>query len=157
MTPHDERRAFLTGFTGSAGTGTVQQRVDARDNPHSHDASAGLLATTAVVTPSSALLWTDGRYHLQASQQLSEDWSLMKAGLKDVLTVEEWLAKHLSSGDTVGIDPYLSSVRSVEYVVGCTTQLQLSVCPPQAHQWPCCLMVAWQAVEGQAATQGDID
>lgn len=41
---------------------------------------------------------------------------MMKAGLKDVLTVEEWLAKHLSSGDTVGIDPYLSSVRSVEYV-----------------------------------------
>lgn len=37
----DKRRQFLTNFTGSAGI--------------------------AVVTPSSALLWTDGRYHLQVN------------------------------------------------------------------------------------------
>jgi Xaa-Pro aminopeptidase len=27
-----------------------------------------------------ALLWTDGRYFLQASQELSADWTLMKSG-----------------------------------------------------------------------------
>ena len=34
----------------------------------------------AVVTLSEALLWTDGRYHLQASQQLDHNWTLMKQG-----------------------------------------------------------------------------
>ncbi|CAN0534476.1 unnamed protein product, partial [Scytosiphon promiscuus] len=37
---HDKRREWLTGFTGSAGT--------------------------ALVTLTSALMWTDGRYSLQA-------------------------------------------------------------------------------------------
>ena len=36
----------------------------------------------AVVTLDDALLWTDGRYHLQASQQLDENWTLMKQGTK---------------------------------------------------------------------------
>lgn len=58
----DLRREFISGFNGSAGT--------------------------AVVTPTAALLWTDGRYYLQASQQLSEDWTLMKAGLKDTPSIE---------------------------------------------------------------------
>lgn len=39
---HDKRRAWLTGFTGSAGT--------------------------ALVTASKALMWTDGRYFLQVSR-----------------------------------------------------------------------------------------
>lgn len=39
---HDKRREWLTGFTGSAGT--------------------------ALVTPTKALLWTDGRYFLQVSR-----------------------------------------------------------------------------------------
>lgn len=32
------------------------------------------------MTLSEALLWTDGRYHLQASQQLDQNWTLMKQG-----------------------------------------------------------------------------
>ena len=50
----DERRSFLSGFDGSAGT--------------------------AVVTETSALLWTDGRYYAQAAKQLDENWTLMKDG-----------------------------------------------------------------------------
>lgn len=50
----DKRREFISGFTGSAGV--------------------------AVVTADRALLWTDGRYHLQASTELSADWTLMKQG-----------------------------------------------------------------------------
>ena len=57
----DERRAFLSGFTGSAGT--------------------------AVVTATDALLWTDGRYFEQAASQLSGEWTLMKSGTKGVKTV----------------------------------------------------------------------
>ena len=37
-------------------------------------------AATVVVTPDKALLWTDGRYFLQASQELGKEWTLMKAG-----------------------------------------------------------------------------
>ena len=53
VSPADEKRAWLTGFTGSAGT--------------------------AVVTDKFAALWTDGRYYLQAEQQLDCNWILMKS------------------------------------------------------------------------------
>mmetsp|Transcript_13542 Transcript_13542/g.33407 ORF Transcript_13542/g.33407 Transcript_13542/m.33407 type:complete len:112 (+) Transcript_13542:54-389(+) len=61
-----KRRAFLTNFTGSAGT--------------------------AVVTATRALLWTDGRYFLQAGEQLDGDvWTLMKDRLPDTPSIEAWL------------------------------------------------------------------
>ena len=63
----DKRREFISSFSGSAGM--------------------------AVVTLQQALLWTDGRYHLQASQQLDENWTPMKDGVPDVPKLEEWLAK----------------------------------------------------------------
>lgn len=43
---------------------------------------------TALVTPDKALLWTDGRYFLQAEQELSADWTLMKAEEPGVPTME---------------------------------------------------------------------
>lgn len=58
MDPHDTRREFLTGFYGSAGE--------------------------ALVTIDKAILWTDGRYHIQADHQLDCNWSLMKQGELDV-------------------------------------------------------------------------
>ncbi|CAM9181008.1 unnamed protein product [Ectocarpus sp. 6 AP-2014] len=68
---HDKRREWLTGFTGSAGT--------------------------ALVTHTKALMWTDGRYFLQASQQLSADWMLMRLGEKDVPTLEQWLEQEAAT------------------------------------------------------------
>jgi Xaa-Pro aminopeptidase len=62
----DARRAFISSFTGSAGTALITQR--------------------------SARLWTDGRYYLQASQQLDSDlWTLMRAGSEGVPSVHDWL------------------------------------------------------------------
>lgn len=55
VAPSDTRKEYVSGFTGSAGT--------------------------AVVTLEHAALWTDGRYYLQASQQLDNNWTLMKEGL----------------------------------------------------------------------------
>jgi len=75
----DERRAYISGFTGSAGC--------------------------AIVTLDSAYLFTDGRYHLQASQQLDQNWTLMKQGLPDVPTWQEFLAKDLRDKSRIGIDP----------------------------------------------------
>jgi hypothetical protein len=37
-------------------------------------------AGTAVVTTDKALLWTDGRYFLQAATELGPEWTLMKGG-----------------------------------------------------------------------------
>jgi Xaa-Pro aminopeptidase len=76
------RRAYLTGFTGSAGT--------------------------AVVTKDKAALWTDGRYFLQAEKELSHDWTLMRSGNQGVPTTSEWLNEVLPSGCRVGIDPVRS-------------------------------------------------
>lgn len=48
-------------------------------------------AGTAVVTLDKAALATDGRYFNQASKQLDSNWHLLKQGLEDVLTWQEWL------------------------------------------------------------------
>jgi Xaa-Pro aminopeptidase len=76
----DERRAWLSGFTGSAGT--------------------------AVVTLEDARLWTDGRYYVQAEAELSADWTLMR--LEDT-PLESWLLQNLDKGARVGVDPLLVS------------------------------------------------
>ncbi|CAM9741765.1 unnamed protein product, partial [Laminaria digitata] len=81
------RRAFVTGFTGSAGT--------------------------AVVLKDESFLWTDGRYHLQAEQQLGEGWTLMKAGKPSVPTINSFLAERLPKESRVGIDPFVHSVAFV--------------------------------------------
>ncbi|KAL2231173.1 probable Xaa-Pro aminopeptidase P [Sesamum indicum] len=82
------RRAYISGFTGSAGT--------------------------AVVTKDKAALWTDGRYFLQAEQQLSSSWILMRAGNFGVPTTSEWLNGILSPGCRIGIDPFLFSSDAAE-------------------------------------------
>ncbi|XP_063818716.1 xaa-Pro aminopeptidase 1 [Pseudophryne corroboree] len=79
--PCDCRREFICGFNGSAGT--------------------------AVVTEQSAALWTDGRYFLQAAQQMDNNWTLMKMGLKDTPTQEDWLISVLPEGSRVGVDPFI--------------------------------------------------
>ncbi|CAM9489667.1 unnamed protein product [Ascophyllum nodosum] len=81
------RRAFVSGFTGSAGT--------------------------AVILKDEALLWTDGRYHLQADQQLGEGWTLMKAGKPSVPSIKSYLAERLPRKSRVGIDPFVHSVAFV--------------------------------------------
>lgn len=81
----DERRSYLTGFSGSAGT--------------------------AVVTATQALLWTDGRYYLQATKELDSNWTLMKDGLPTTPTIEEWLSKHFTANDVIGADGNLLSSR----------------------------------------------
>ncbi|KAI6657471.1 hypothetical protein LOD99_217 [Oopsacas minuta] len=79
----DKRRAFISGFDGSAGT--------------------------AIITPGKAALWTDGRYHLQATTQMDENWTLMKSGLADTPSSENWLKQELGENARVGIDPYVIS------------------------------------------------
>ncbi|EGG13926.1 peptidase M24 family protein [Cavenderia fasciculata] len=84
ITVRDKRREYISGFSGSAGT--------------------------AVITTSECLLWTDGRYWLQAAQQLEPNWLVMKDRVQGEPTIEEWLAKRLTPGSgKVGIDSKLIS------------------------------------------------
>ncbi len=83
------RRHYISGFTGSAGD--------------------------VVVTADEAALWTDGRYHLQAEEQLDLDaYTLFKSGLEDVPEREEWLVETLDDGATVGVDPKLLSMKNAK-------------------------------------------
>jgi Xaa-Pro aminopeptidase len=62
----DERRAFITGFTGSAGEHNLGEIV------MGYDRNICDTLGTALVSRDSAMLFTDGRYFLQASQQLDQ-------------------------------------------------------------------------------------
>ncbi len=76
---HYQARAFMTGFTGSAGT--------------------------AVITLEDAGLWTDGRYFVQADGQLSGTGvTLFRDGEPGVPTVEEYVKAYLSGGETMTFD-----------------------------------------------------
>ncbi|CAB62423.3 iron responsive transcriptional regulator, peptidase family [Schizosaccharomyces pombe] len=77
----DARRAFISGFDGSAGC--------------------------AVIGETSAALFTDGRYFNQASQQLDENWTLMKQGFTGVPTWEEYCTQMTKCNEKVGIDSSL--------------------------------------------------
>ncbi len=78
MSVHPE---FISGFSGSAGT--------------------------AIVTHEKASLATDGRYFNQASKQLDSNWELLKQGLEDVPTWQEWTADQSVGDKVVGVDPTL--------------------------------------------------
>lgn len=72
-------REYMTGFTGSAGTALI---MDGR-----------------------ALMWTDGRYFLQAQSQLKGTGiELMRMGDEGVPTIEQYVGEHLSEGQVLGFD-----------------------------------------------------
>jgi Xaa-Pro aminopeptidase len=85
--PHDseylpsrwETRAWVSGFTGSAGT--------------------------VVVTGDQAGLWTDGRYFTQAEAELAGSGiALFKDGLPGTPSPAAWLSSVLPAGSVVGVD-----------------------------------------------------
>ncbi|ONI40669.1 peptidase M24 [Candidatus Epulonipiscium fishelsonii] len=72
-------REFLSKFTGSAGT--------------------------MVITQDEMGLWTDGRYYIQAEQQLEGTGiTLFKAGMEGVPTVIEYLAQNMPNDSTFAFD-----------------------------------------------------
>ena len=86
VAPSEERLAWLTGFTGSAGL--------------------------AIVLPKQAAVFVDGRYTLQAAKQVdTQAWTI--ASLVDP-PPESWLTAHLVSGDRLGFDPWLHTSAATE-------------------------------------------
>ncbi|KAJ8978756.1 hypothetical protein NQ317_017479 [Molorchus minor] len=95
----DQFREYISGFNGSAGT--------------------------AVITYNEACLWTDGRYFLQASQQLDSNWTLMKEGIPTTPNEGTWLSKNLPSGSRIGIDPSHFPCKSHKLVPISTNLIEL--------------------------------
>jgi Xaa-Pro aminopeptidase len=68
----------------------------------------------AVITETQAALWTDGRYFLQASQQLDgKHWTLMKQGLPETPSFSAWLIQVLPPNSRVGVDARLISISKI--------------------------------------------
>ncbi|KAL7646327.1 UNVERIFIED_CONTAM: hypothetical protein RMT77_003236 [Armadillidium vulgare] len=78
----DKRREYVSGFTGSAGTAVI-------------------------LSDGQRALWTDGRYFLQADDQLDCNWILMRSGNDGVPTIAQWLISELGPGSIVSIDARL--------------------------------------------------
>lgn len=62
-----------------------------------------------MITHEKAALATDGRYFNQATKQLDGNWLLLKQGLQDVPTWQEWSADQSEGGKVVGVDPTVIS------------------------------------------------
>ncbi|KAI6700179.1 hypothetical protein NL676_014503 [Syzygium grande] len=86
VSSRDKRREFVSEFTGSAGL--------------------------ALITMNEALLWTDARYFLQAAQQLSDQWKLMRIG--EDPAVDVWMADNLPNDASIGIDPWCVSIDTAQ-------------------------------------------
>ncbi|XP_021366771.1 xaa-Pro aminopeptidase 1-like isoform X1 [Mizuhopecten yessoensis] len=84
---YDLRRAFISGMSGSAGR--------------------------AVILQNKAALWTDGRYFLQAEDELDCNWIFMKQGENGVPTVTEWVEANLMDGQSLGANTYL--IKNIEW------------------------------------------
>lgn len=86
---HWRARAWLSGFDGSAGT--------------------------LVVTETESGLWTDGRYFIQAADQLRDTTiELFKSGEPGVPTVHQFLNDKLQEGMCLGFDGRTVSAREAE-------------------------------------------
>ncbi len=91
VAPYFKCREWLSGFTGSNGTLLVGRDV--------------------------ALLWTDGRYFVQASIQLRDSGiTLMKMGEPGVLKIKDYLAKYMLPGETLGFDGRVCNADYIETI-----------------------------------------
>ena len=87
-------RAWISGFNGSAGT--------------------------AVVTMTSAALWTDSRYFLSAEEQLhGTEFQLMKLRIPGTPSIAEWLGKELAdvASPEVGLDGWVNSYAATSCLI----------------------------------------
>jgi Xaa-Pro aminopeptidase len=86
LPPSEERLAWLTGFTGSAGA--------------------------AVVLADRAAVFVDGRYTVQAQVQI--DASIFTIAHLTETPPTEWLKQNLAGGERIGYDPWLHTTEGAE-------------------------------------------
>jgi Xaa-Pro aminopeptidase len=86
VAPSEERLAWLSGFTGSAGL--------------------------AIILKTRAAIFVDGRYSLAVKDQV--DLSIFKPEALTETGAADWLEKKLKSGARLGYDPWLHTPRQIE-------------------------------------------
>jgi Xaa-Pro aminopeptidase len=99
VAPRDERLAWLTGFTGSAGL--------------------------AVVTRDRAAIFVDGRYRLQVQGQVDLDCFTVLRHPED--KPADWLAEVLPGGGRLGFDPWLHTAKEIEGLGEALTPRQIGL------------------------------
>ena len=119
-----ERIAWFTGFSGSAGT--------------------------LVVTAEAAVLFVDGRYELQADQQLHPGFQAQAARLQ---SPQDWLISDLAAGSVVGYPEALLSIEQRDLLAASLAghSLELRACSQHPldqfwHTRPAPAPVRWQSL-----------
>ncbi len=88
---HFQARAYISGFTGSAGY--------------------------ILVTKTEAILWTDGRYFIQAEKELENSgFQLYKMGLSSTPTIDEYLQQHIKPNEVLGFDARVVNVKTAQRI-----------------------------------------
>ena len=100
VAPADERLAWLTGFTGSAGF------------------CVALMKTAGV--------FIDGRYRVQVKNQINKVFTPVNWPESSLAV---WLSKNLSRGESIGFDPWLHTVSEIEKAQSDLTNLGISLQP----------------------------
>lgn len=91
VSEHWRTRAFVSGFSGSAGS--------------------------VLITDKMSGLWTDGRYYVQATNEIKNSQiKLFKSMEIDCPSIEKYICDNLKTGDTVGINGRLFSVSQVQKI-----------------------------------------
>lgn len=89
VAPRWRTRAFISGFTGSAGT--------------------------VIVTKDRALLWVDSRYFIQATKQIEgTEFEMLKLDIDDTPNPYQWLERNMKKGTSVGVDGLSISIKSFQ-------------------------------------------
>ncbi|VBB28664.1 unnamed protein product [Acanthocheilonema viteae] len=103
ISKRDFRVHFLTGFSGSN--------------------------AFALITQKEAMVWTDGRYFLQAQIELEPGWKLMKDGIPDAISTTDWMIQNLSKGSRVAFDPKLCTHAEALRIMAVLKKFDINVVP----------------------------
>jgi Xaa-Pro aminopeptidase len=105
LAPQFERLAWLTGFTGSAGS--------------------------AVVLEKDAALFVDGRYKLQARAQT--DPALFEVLQTPEAKASSWIAEKVGKGAALGYDPSLHTVKEIERLTETLAKSGIKLVPVETN------------------------
>ncbi|HEV2955592.1 MAG TPA: aminopeptidase P family protein [Xanthobacteraceae bacterium] len=103
--PSEERLAWLTGFSGSAGV--------------------------AVVLAERAVLFVDGRYTLQAREQVDPATFVIEHLVER--PPETWLEQNLAAGTKLGYDPWLHTIAGAEKLAKACTAAGATLVPVETN------------------------
>ena len=103
-------REYLSGFTGSAGT--------------------------LVVTEKESGLWTDGRYYIQAENELlGTETVLFKASEPDCIKIHEYLRERVSDNECIGVDGRLFSKKQLDEITGKLGSIRINTTYDATEIW----------------------